>query len=107
MKKIIVSKYKILSKENEKLKGLMFLDSVKERMVFNFDSDVDNSFHSFFCPKFDIIFLDKNWIVKKCFEIKSWRIIKPGIKYRYVIEAESGFIRKNKIKIGDKIILDN
>lgn len=105
MKKIILKGYKLLKNDVEKAKGLMFLDSVEDRLVFVFSKSVNYSFHSFFCPEFDIIFLDEKRRVKEYHEVKIWKIIKPRMKYKYVLEAEPGFIRKNKINIGDLVIL--
>lgn len=107
MKKIILKGYKLLKNNVEKAKGLMFLDSVEDRLVFVFSKSVNYSFHSFFCPEFDIVFLDKKWRVKEHHEVKTWRIIKPRTEYNYVLEAEPGFIRKNKIEVGDLVILKN
>ncbi|MEM3369305.1 MAG: DUF192 domain-containing protein [Candidatus Micrarchaeia archaeon] len=106
MKKIMLRRYKILKTNAEKTKGLMFLDKVEERLVFIFKNDIDSPFHSFFCPEFDIIFLNEKMRVNEYQEVRTWRFIKPKKKYKYVLEAEPGFIRKNKINIGDLVILD-
>lgn len=95
--------YRKLEKDSEKVKGLMFLKKVEKRLVFVFKTDSAAPFHSFFCPDFDIIFLDKDNVVREFYEIRTPMIIHPRYRYRYVIETEPGFIKRYKVKEGDRI----
>lgn len=87
----------------QKMKGLMFSKKVKERLLFIFESETKSKFHSFFCPDFDILFLDEKGKIVYLKEIRKPQVIDPGKKYRCVLESEPGFIKKKKIKVGDII----
>ncbi|MCX8202283.1 MAG: DUF192 domain-containing protein [Candidatus Micrarchaeota archaeon] len=105
MKRIKVKKYRILRNVKEKMKGLMFCKNVCSRLLFVFDEDVCYPFHSFFCPEFEILFLDRNMKINEFYFVDSPKIIKPKCKYRYVLETEPGFIKKMKIEKGDVVVL--
>lgn len=95
-------------------KGLMFRKSLKwnNGMLFVFD---DEQYRSFWMKNthiaLDIIFIDKNF---KIVDIKE--NAKPCLSYKcpsylskapakYVLEVNGDFVNKNKIQIGDKIII--
>jgi len=102
-REIKINNYKTVTTDKEKIKGLMFSKRVDKRLIFIFSNDVNFAFHSFFCPNFDIIFLNSKKEVIYFESVKKPKIIKCNRKYKYVIEAELGFVEKNRIKKGDKI----
>ena len=62
--------------------------------------------HTFFVKKpIDVLVLDKDFIVRKFANVKPNRIFFWSPKYIRVIEVQSGFIQKHKIKPGDKITI--
>jgi uncharacterized membrane protein (UPF0127 family) len=105
-KTIRINKYKVLTTDKEKMKGLMFSKKVEKKLVFLFSDEVDHSFHSFFCPVFDIFFLNSKKEIIHFESVTKSKIIKCNRKYRYVVETELGFAKKNKLKIGDRIEWD-
>ncbi|MCS7109524.1 MAG: DUF192 domain-containing protein [Candidatus Micrarchaeota archaeon] len=101
-----IKNYVIMRSFLEKIKGLMFERKIRKRLLFEFEKDEISPFHSFFCPNFEILFLDENMKVNEFYKIKEWKIIQPKSAYRFVLEAEPGFIRRYKIKVGKKIELE-
>lgn len=94
-----------------KSKGLMFRRSLGkgEGMLFIFDEETRHPFWMFGMRfPIDMIWLDnKKRVVDVTEDAKPcWLLCKvhrPATKARYVIEVNSGFARKNKIKKGDKV----
>jgi len=105
-KTIRINNYKLLTTDKEKMKGLMFSKNVETKLVFLFSDEVNHPFHSFFCPKFDIFFLNSKKEIIYFESITKPKIIKCNEKYRYVVETEFGFAKKNKLMIGDRIEWD-
>ena len=84
-----------------KLIGLMFSDLSKP-IYF----ETHFGIHTFFVKKpIDVLVLDKDFIVRKFANVKPNRIFFWNPKYIRVIEVQSGFIQKHKIKPGDKITI--
>ncbi len=102
-KTLYIKKYKIMNDLLSQIKGLMFSKKIKVPLIFVFKKDVKLLFHSAFCPKFDIVFLDKNKRTVYTEEVRKMKIIKPKNYYRYVIEAAPGFIKQNRIRKKTKI----
>ena len=84
-----------------KFVGLMFSD-LSEPIYF----ETHFGIHTFFVKKpIDVLVLDKDFIVRKFANVKPNRIFFWSPKYIRVIEVQSGFIQKHKIKPGDKITI--
>jgi len=101
--KVILNNAKSLRNPLRMMKGLMFSTKIKAPLVFCFRHEKRLSFHMFFVfYTIDAVFLDKN---KKVTEIKE--SFRPFTAYQtknkaiFVIEAEQGFVKKNRIKEGD------
>jgi len=64
-----------------------------------------NAVHTFFVfLKFDILFLDsEKKILKIVLNAKSWWFYFGPLSGEYCLELPSDFIRKNKLKPGDKV----
>ncbi len=88
-------------------KGLMFKKSGRALLVFPL-----NAKHSIWmaCMKYslDLIFIDENYKIVDIFEDvkpltlnpKTWKTYIPKQKCRYVLEVESGLIKKYDLKTG-------
>ena len=107
-KKIDLDQYKIIEKTSylDKKIGLM-LQKLKDKEIalFSFKKEVDHNFHTFFMlQSIDMVFLNKNRrVVQYEQKIKPYQTIKAEEKYKYVIEANEGFIEKKNISLNDKI----
>ena len=107
MKKTIkLKKCKKLKDVLSQAKGLMFSKKVAIPLIFVFKRDTKFAFHSLFCPKFDIIFLNENKEVVNYEAVDCVKRIVPKESYRYVVEVPFGFIKKNKIKKKTQIEFD-
>ncbi len=64
-----------------------------------------NNIHTFFMKfAIDVIFVDKNFVIIKTFSnVKPFKLLGPYWKSTSVIEAESGFVNKNNLQIGDHL----
>lgn len=64
-----------------------------------------NSIHTFFMKfPIDCVFVNKDLIVDDLVEnVSPWRLVLPRWRSRSVIELQSGFINKFKIKKGDQL----
>ncbi len=104
--KLLVANLEIAS-ELSRIKGLIG----KESMENNYGLWINrcNSIHTFFMSfPIDVIFVDKNFKVKKCIEaIAPNKIIWPIFGARSVIELKNGFLKENKIQVGDQLHVDN
>lgn len=84
--------------------GIMFKDKNFIPLIFIFpkESILLPTIHSFFCPPFDAVYLDKNKKVVDFYEnVPPFKLsISPKFPSKYLIEAPVGFISKNKIKKG-------
>ena len=99
---------------NERGKGLMFREKLNENdgMLFVFD---DESYLAFWMKNtlipLDIIFIDENYgivDIKNAVPCKEdpcalYKSLKPA---KYVLEVNTNFTAKNKIKVGDKVIIN-
>ena len=94
----------------KKIKGLMFRSSLSKDsgMLFVFDQE---GYHSIWMLgmrfSIDIIWIDERKKVVDFVENArpSFNTYIPKEKARYVLEVNSGFVKKNKIKIGSGIKL--
>ena len=91
--------------------GLMFRSkqSVKDTawiFPFNKPKNLTVTMWFVFYP-LDLVFLDKN---KKILNLKSsilpFSNYKPGVKFSYLVELESGVIKKQRLKVGEKLKFD-
>lgn len=120
-------KYKIIKINKTKIKveiadtylkkaiGLMLRKKIKgTRMLFEFQAPTKCGIWMIFMKfPIDIIFIDANnkvsTIAKNARPMtlnpKTWRIYLPNKKCKYVLETESGFAYKNRIKIGQKLTI--
>ena len=90
--------------------GLMF--RAKGRMLFEFALPLNYGiWMAFMIIPIDIIFIGRNNKIMKIVENaqpmtlnpKTWKIFFSGNGCRYVLETESGFAKKNKVRIGQKL----
>src|SRR4030042_3400748 len=102
----------VVSKPADRAKGLMFRKTLpdNEGMLFIFEEE---DFHSFWMKNMiihlDIIWLDKEKKVvyfeedvPPCKEDPCTSYL-PMKKAKYVLEVNSGFIKKEKLKLGDQL----
>lgn len=80
--------------------GLMFQNRVSKPLLFKANGRI--SIHSFFCPFFDAVFLDKQGKVVKALSVAPWRS-KIAVNAFYLFEFPPGTIAKCKIKKGDEL----
>lgn len=109
--KDICVKVNVADTEKARTKGLMFREKLgeKEGMLFIFPEE---DIYSFWMKNtkiaLDMLWIDKN---KRIADIKTHvqpclercPDLVPRRKAQYVLEVNSGFVHRNKIKIGDKV----
>lgn len=111
--KIIKISVEIADDNNEREKGLMFRERLDENsgMLFVFD---DESYRSFWMKNtlipLDIIFIGKNFEIvdiKNAVPCREYpcALYKSSKPAKYVLEVKGNFTMRNKVGIGDKIIL--
>lgn len=99
---------KIAKKDEEKKRGLMFVKNLKSDEGMLFPNIKSVWMKNTYIP-LDVIFLDNDYIVigyvedTKPFSLDSVTIDKDS---NHILEVNSGFIRHNKIRIGDKLNMD-
>jgi len=99
-------KIKVAKNNNEKLRGLMFRKSldIREGMLFK---NINSVWMKNTLIPLDVIFLDNDYKVVGFVEDTvplSLDIIKIDKKSNHILEVASGFIRKNNVRIGGKMI---
>ncbi len=113
-KNLIKINVEIADDNNEREKGLMLRESLDENsgMLFVFEKEEPQTFWmKNTLISLDIIFIDKN---NKIIGIEKAEPCKqdPCALYRssgpakYILEVNAGFSAKNKISVGDKVILN-
>lgn len=88
----------------QKMKGLMFRKSATPLLfVFETEATTANSIHSFFCPRFDAVFLSASKeIVDLRQNIAPWNPwIAPKKAAKYLIELPANGAKK--VRIGEKL----
>ncbi|MEM7818988.1 MAG: DUF192 domain-containing protein [Candidatus Aenigmatarchaeota archaeon] len=97
----------------EKAIGLMFKRKLKknEGMLFVFEKECFPSFWTFgMLFPIDIIWFDKEMKVVDLSEnlkpFRFWKFYTPKKASKFVLEVNSGFIKENRIKVGDKFVLE-
>ncbi|MEM5834617.1 MAG: DUF192 domain-containing protein [Candidatus Aenigmatarchaeota archaeon] len=106
-------KVKVRKNFLERSVGLMFKRKLKENegMLFVFEKECFPSFWTFgmFFP-IDIIWLDEEMKVvdlSECLKpFRVWKFYRPRRASKFVLEVNSGFVKKNGIKLGDKFVLE-
>lgn len=78
--------------------GLMFSREVKQPLLFHGKGRI--SIHSFFCPVFDAVFLDKKCQVVKALTVEPWNPL-IAVNAFHLLELPPGTIVKYKIQKGD------
>ena len=111
-KKILVKDLEIAKSVGKKTKGLMFRKELAKNsgllMVFGYDRKHEIWMFGMRFP-IDIVFIDKE---KRIVEInhsvkpmgknpKTWRVYRPSKSCRYVLEVNSGIMKKTKTETGD------
>ncbi len=68
-----------------------------------------NSVHTFFMSfSIDLIFLDKNLVVKRIVAgVKPRRLVLPVWRATSVVEVNAGFLQINPIRVGDQLYVDH
>ncbi|MGN1362741.1 MAG: DUF192 domain-containing protein [Methanobrevibacter sp.] len=101
---------KICNSFLKRFKGLMLKNKIEYPLLFIIPKNyiLKAKIHSFFMRiPIDIIFIDnENKIFEIC-SLKPWKFYKPKKESKYILELEYGFIKKNNIKIGSKILIKN
>lgn len=97
---------KIKIKKLTYFKSLFGLSFKKRILSVYFETSF--GIHTFFMTKpIDVIVLDEDFIVRDLrMKLKPFRIFIWNPKYFRVVEGPSGFIKKNKIKIGSRVNLE-
>jgi len=90
--------------DEEKKRGLMFIKHLgfNDGMLFH---NINSVWMKNTYIPLDVIFLDNNYIVIGYVEDTiplSLKSISIDKKFNHILEVNSGFVRKNNIKIGDK-----
>tara|TARA_Y100001958_G_scaffold159879_1_gene163910 strand:+ start:6863 stop:7276 length:414 start_codon:yes stop_codon:yes gene_type:complete len=99
-------KIKVAKNNNEKKRGLMFRNNldIKEGMLFK---NINSVWMKNTLIPLDVIFLDNHYRVVDFVEDTvplSLDSIKIDKKSNHILEVASGFIRKNNVKKGSKMI---
>lgn len=93
----------------KKFAGIMFRGEHRHLMLFPLEKETRTgaAIHSFFCPPFDVLWLDSNKkVVDLRKDIGPWNPnLMPKKECFYILEAPVGYIRNKKIKIGTKLKL--
>ena len=103
-------KVKVVTTEEDKKLGLMFRQylNMDEGMLFTFKYGNNSVWMKNTYIPLDVIFLDKDYKVIGFVEDTvplSLEIVKINKKSNYIIEVNAGWIRKNNLKIGNKMNL--
>lgn len=103
-------KVKVVTTEEDKKLGLMFRQhlNIDEGMLFTFKYGNNSVWMKNTYIPLDVIFLDKDYKVIGFVEDTvplSLKIVKINKKSNYIIEVNAGWIRKNNLKIGNKMNL--
>lgn len=101
--KIIADNAKILRSSFSHALGLMF--SKQKNLIFEFKKEMKNPIHMLFVfYPIDLVFLNKNKrIIELKKSIKPFKIYNTKNKAKYLLELKDGTIKKENIKINDKI----
>jgi len=103
-------KVKVVTTEEDKKLGLMFRQHLNmgEGMLFTFNYGNNSVWMKNTYIPLDVIFLDNNYKVIGFVEDTvplSLETVKINKKSNYIIEVNAGWIRKNNLKIGNKMNL--
>lgn len=84
-----------------RLKGLIGVKSLSSGMYF----PNCNWIHTFFMSiPIDVVYLDKEMKVRKVdHNLQPWRLAKPVLMARNVVELPAGTARAKKLEVGDKL----
>tara|TARA_Y100001958_G_C21247987_1_gene580088 strand:- start:4567 stop:4989 length:423 start_codon:yes stop_codon:yes gene_type:complete len=109
-KNVLHLKVKVVTTEEDKKKGLMFRQylNIDEGMLFAFKYDHNSVWMKNTYIPLDVIFLDQDYKVIGFVEDTvplSLKTVKINKKSNYIIEVNAGWIRKNNLKIGNKMNL--
>ncbi len=111
--KLIKIKVEIADDNEERAKGLMFTEKLDENegMLFVFDEE---NYQTFWMKNtlisLDIIFIDENFEIVDIKNVQPCReepctLYESSKPAKYVLEVNGNFTLKNKIKIGDRVII--
>ena len=103
-------KVKVVTTEEDKKLGLMFRQylNMDEGMLFTFNYGNNTVWMKNTYIPLDVIFLDQNYKVLGFVEDTvplSLKTVRINKKSNYIIEVNAGWIRKNNLKIGNKMNL--
>lgn len=105
-KKKIADDYIECSSILSQVRGMMFRKNVIP-LVFIFFKERKINLHSFFCKEMDLVFLNSKF---KVVEIKeNWKPFSfyfSKKKARILIELPSGAVSKNKLSVGNLVIIN-
>jgi len=93
--------YELADTALKRAMGIMFRGRVKRPMLFVFPYPGRISIHSFFCPRFDAVFLDERKRVTETYEnIRAGRLIAPKWMAAYLVEFPPNTVSKEGIRKG-------
>ena len=101
MRKMTLTGYELADTPSKQAMGIMFRKRATRPMLFTFRHPGRIGIHSFFCPEFDAVFLDRNKRVTETYEdVASNRIITPRRSAAYLIEFPPGTVSRKGIRKG-------
>ncbi|VVB73549.1 putative ACR [uncultured archaeon] len=107
MDRITLRNYELADTILARAVGIMFRKRIGKPMLFVFPASGRVSIHSFFCPRFDAVFLDDRKNVTELYEnIGPGHLITPKRKAAYLVEfppntaSRRGIHRGTIIKFG-------
>ncbi len=98
-KKRIFASFKQMDEVNQWV-GLMFSRKVTKPLLFSGNGKI--SIHSFFCPVFEAVFLDKSGKIVKAVKVKPWTPL-VAAKAFFLFEMPPGTVSKYLLKRGDAL----
>ena len=106
----LISDVELLDSYFSKMKGLMFKEEGRALLKFDVE-DKYGVWMPFMKYPLDLAFISKELEVVTINEDvkpislspKTWRIYRPDIKCKYILEVESGLLQEKGVKIGDKV----
>jgi len=104
MREIKLQNYELADTLLLRAKGIMFRKRITRPMLFVFPALERVSIHSFFCPVFDAVFLNRAKKVSETYErILPGRMITPKSPAAYLVEFPAGTVKQKGIRKGTVI----
>jgi uncharacterized membrane protein (UPF0127 family) len=95
----VLKNYEIADGPLKKALGIMFRKRISKPLLFPFSYEHRISIHSFFCPRFDAVFLDGDRkVIDLHGKIAPGRVLTSSKPAKYLIEFPAGTIKSKKLK---------